>query len=205
MEKSQINDNLKESIKKINNLESSIYVKHIENIETHDGLGDKFLVMVSLKENNGTIGFIVSTDYYSCDLVVENFIFNISYEDFDKINKKNINIFIRKKREEGNKSLKLKDGEYQNNQNKINLFKEEIKDLDLDITFGEVTTIEDIIMTLDTMKKTKNIVSNVKDNKYKINKRIKIKNKYKKEKNIKDLKKEKEIEKLNYNNNIELY
>jgi len=153
---------LKESLKKISELKSLIQIKRIQDIKNHDGLGEQLAIFISTGSTN-PIFFTMETDYDSGDMVIKSPILSISYDEFDKINKKNIHTFInstyKKMSEDFTSKIKANDKEnsiHMINQDILKEFEKEISSLFLEVTFkNNITNLMDVVATLCTNPKKK--------------------------------------------------
>jgi hypothetical protein len=145
----EIDKEIEDGLNIISKLKSTIIIKHLADIPTHDGLGDSFLCFIDLNsDEENSIGFTMKTDFYSGDFVISSPIFSMNKKEITDVSQSNINKIINDKNIIVNQELR--DNNY-NSRNILEIFEKDISKIGLPLSIGKITTLEDLIVTLSTV------------------------------------------------------
>jgi len=145
----EINIEIENGLNIISKLKSTIIIKHLADIPTHDGLGDSFLCFIDLNsDGENSIGFTMKTDFYSGDFVISSPIFTMIEKEIVNVSQSNINKIMSEKNITINEELRNKS---YNAKNILETFEKNISTIELPLSIGDNTTLEDLIVTLSTV------------------------------------------------------
>jgi len=148
----EIENEIIDGLEKIAGLNSTIIIKHLADIPNHDGLGDLFYCLIDLNsKKEDVIGFTMKTDFYSGDFVISSPIFSTDYQELETLSFDSLDKFISEKHVIINQDLKSRNGNRERIENIKKDFFVEIKNLNLPLSMGDTTTIEEVIVTMATI------------------------------------------------------